>query len=207
MYSINNCMKRLFLCVCLLITSCSWHVIEKQTEPVSQAVYATKDSIDAARIDLADTYINQATRLIAPPKNRIAITSIYQESPKSLTPVIANNKLTETKSRVVIVPEQYKNQHVVVVGTEEYDTLRKDANTAKQLQDDLRNAMENNESITQELQNQKRIHDELLARYTAIQVDYEKTKNTLLKRNIFIGVLLLINGAYIFLRIRGLIPV
>jgi len=200
-------MKKLILSICLLVTSCTWHVIEKQTEPVSQAVYATKDSIDAARIDLADTYINQATRLIAPPKNRITITSIYKEAPKSQTPVVANNKLTETKSRVVIVPEQYKNQHVVVVGTEEYDLLRKDAETAKQLQDDLRNAMENNESITQELQNQKRIHDELLARYTAIQVDYEKVKNTLLKRNVFIGILLLINGVYIFIRIRGLIPV
>ena len=35
---------------------------EKQTEAVSQSVYATKDSIDLARIDLAESYINETVK-------------------------------------------------------------------------------------------------------------------------------------------------
>jgi len=50
---------------------------EKQTEAVSRTVYATKDSIDNARIELAEEYINQTIKLIKPPKNRITIEPIY----------------------------------------------------------------------------------------------------------------------------------
>jgi uncharacterized protein YgbK (DUF1537 family) len=62
--------------VCL--SSCTVYT-EKQSEAVSQSVYATKDSIDNARIDLAEEYINQAVKLIKPPKNRIDIQPIYTD--------------------------------------------------------------------------------------------------------------------------------
>ena len=93
----------LFLWGCTVYT-------EKQTEPVSQAVYATKDSIDAARIDLADQYISQATKLIIPPKQRIPISAVYEKKQAAL-------KTKHTNQRVVIVPSKYNNSDIVVVGS------------------------------------------------------------------------------------------
>ena len=56
----------LFLYGCTIYT-------EKQSKALSQTVYATKDSLDVARIDLADSYINQAVKIVKPPKKRIDV--------------------------------------------------------------------------------------------------------------------------------------
>ena len=61
-----------------LFSGCTVYT-EKQSEAASQTVYATKDAIDNARIDLAEQYINEAVKLIKPPKTRINIEPIYTE--------------------------------------------------------------------------------------------------------------------------------
>lgn len=75
-------MKKLLsavLCVCLLMASCAsplktyQAVQQKSNDDLSQAVYATNDSIHSGRFDLAEKYSDQSTRLIAPPANRIPI--------------------------------------------------------------------------------------------------------------------------------------
>jgi len=73
----------------LLLSGCTVYT-EKQSEAVSQTVYATKDSIDNARIDLAEQYINETVKLIKPPKKRIDIQPVYTDE-GSLT-LVKNHK-------------------------------------------------------------------------------------------------------------------
>ena len=63
-------MKRiLFVVFCFLFSSCTIYT-EKQSQALSRTIYATKDSLDEARIDLADKYSAEATRLVKPPKKK-----------------------------------------------------------------------------------------------------------------------------------------
>lgn len=70
--------KIIALFAIVFLSGCTVYT-EKQTEAVSQTVYATKDSIDNARIDLAEQYINETARLVKPPKNRINIQPVYTD--------------------------------------------------------------------------------------------------------------------------------
>lgn len=67
----------LIICGLILLTSCTIYT-EKQTEALSRVVYATKDSLDQGRIDLADEYSKESTRIVKPPKNRIKIDPIFE---------------------------------------------------------------------------------------------------------------------------------
>ena len=84
----------------IFLTGCATKIkyVEKQSEELSQAVYGTKDSINVARIDLAERYINQASRLVAPPKNRVNVEAIVKSK---------NEKETE---RVLILPNSNKKE-------------------------------------------------------------------------------------------------
>ena len=78
-------MKALLLSIlsCLLLCSCATpHGLKTQVAVdarLSEAVYATRDSMDAGRFDLAYKYSNEAARLVSPPKKRIPIASIYAD--------------------------------------------------------------------------------------------------------------------------------
>ena len=71
------------LILSLFLFGCTVYT-EKQSNALSQTVYATKDSLEAARIDLADSYINEAVKIVKPPKKRIAVEAIY----KNVNPTI-----------------------------------------------------------------------------------------------------------------------
>ena len=116
-------------------TSCTIYT-EKQSEALSRTVYATKDSIDAARIDLADKYANESTRIVKPPKKRIDVQPVYK---KNIDNISSQSKVRPTvinKQRVVIIPEKYRNDTVVVVSSEEYQQLLKDKETYEQIEKD-----------------------------------------------------------------------
>ena len=76
--------------VLFLFSGCTVYT-EKQSEAVSQNVYAANDSISKARVDLAQFYSNETTRFIKPPKHPIKINAVL---PASLS--IRNKKLTLT---------------------------------------------------------------------------------------------------------------
>jgi len=119
----------------LLLSSCTVYT-EKQSEALSKVVYASRDSMEAARIDLADKYVTETTRLVRPPKNRIKIESIYQKSVQQHIETIGSGSNREpipvNKQRMVIIPEKYRADTVVVVSTEEYQRLLKDKETFAQ---------------------------------------------------------------------------
>lgn len=192
----------LFLCGCTVYT-------EKQSEALSQTVFATKDSIDKARIDLADFYVDQASRIVKPPKKRIEINSVYKPSaPTTTIPVLnTSNKKTpeynQSKQRIVIIPEKYKNDTVIVVSSEEYSQLLKDKQIFAQLQKDTENITEAKKVVDEELIKQMQYADKMVQDLNIMQKKLVEKDLAILQRNIVIVVLSSLIGIGIYLRFKG----
>jgi hypothetical protein len=151
----------LIICSLFFLTSCTIYT-EKQSEALSRSVYASKDSIENARFDLADLYVNESSRLVKPPKKRIEIKSIFK---KNIDVIATQLKTTPTiinKQRVVIIPEKYKSDTVVVVSSIEYEQLLKDKEVYSQIEKDLNNLSETKIFIDQELIKQKQYNDKMV---------------------------------------------
>jgi hypothetical protein len=182
---------------------------EKQSEALSQTVFATKDSIDKARIDLADFYVDQASRIVKPPKKRIEINSVYKPSaPTTTIPVInTSNKKTpeynQSKQRIVIIPEKYKNDTVVVVSSEEYSQLLKDKQIFAQLQKDTENITEAKKFVDEELIKQMQYADKMVQDLNIMQKKLVEKDLAILQRNIVIVVLSSLIGIGVYLRFKG----
>jgi hypothetical protein len=166
---------------------------EKQTEAVSQSVYATKDSIDLARIDLAESYINETVKLINPPKKRIEISAIYQK------PIHIN----DSKQRIVIVPEQYKTDKVVVVNSTDYDNLLKDKDIAIQLKKDNELLTRARSEFDAERIKQQEMQNKMVRDLNIMQKKLLEKDLAILWRNIIIAVLLAVIGGYIYIRMNS----
>lgn len=176
----------------LALSGCTVYT-EKQSEAVSQSVYATKDSIDFARIDLAESYINEAAKFINPPKNRIQINAIYQK------PISVN----DSKQRIVIVPEQYKNDKVVVVNSADYNELLKDKEIAERLKKDNQDLAKAREGFEKERQKQKEMTDKMVIKLNQQQKTILKQRLTIVWQGIAIAVLLAIIGGYVYIRMNS----
>lgn len=188
-------MKQLaVLLASVMLCSCTVYT-EKQSEALSRTVYATKDSIDLARIDLADGYINEATRIVRPPKKKIEISGIYK------TPTETN---TNTE-RVVIVPEKYKNDRVIVVGTDEYNKLLQDKSISLQLKKDNSNLLAAKAETDKELKKQAEMRDKMVRDLNAMQKSLLKKDIIILRLTIALSAVLLIFGVAIYLRIKGVL--
>jgi hypothetical protein len=176
----------------LALSGCTVYT-EKQSEAVSQSVYATKDSIDFARIDLAESYINEATKFINPPKKRIQINAIYQK------PISVN----DSKQRIVIVPEQYKNDKVVVVNSTDYNDLLKDKEIAARLKKDNEDLTKAKEGFDKELQKQKEMSDKMIIKLNEQQKTILKQRLMILWEGIIIAVLVALIVGYIYIRMNS----
>lgn len=187
-------MKRLAIlfAIAFFVNGCTVYT-EKQSEAVSQSVYATKDSIDLARIDLAESYINETTKFINPPKKRIQINAIYQK------PISVN----DSKQRIVIVPEQYKNDKVVVVNSTDYENLLKDKEIAAKLKKDNEALTKAKVDFDKERQKQKEMTDKMVIKLNEQQKTILKQRLTILWEGIVIVVLLAIIAGYIYLRMNS----
>jgi hypothetical protein len=86
----------LFLPACTVYT-------EKQSQALSRTVYATKDSLDQARIDLADKYSTETIRLVKPPKKRVEIPPVYKKTIPVLSSQSKNSPEYINKQRVLII--------------------------------------------------------------------------------------------------------
>lgn len=193
-----SCLSILFLVSCTVYT-------EKQSEALSQSVYATKDSIDYARIDLADSYSTESTRLVKPPKNRIQIQSVYKKNIDSIT---SSNKLTPTiinKQRVVIIPEKYRNDTVVVVSSQEYQQLLKDKEIYAQIEKDNTNLSDAKRVVDEELIQQANNRDKMIRDLNTMQKKLLEKDLAILQRNVIIVVLLASMSIGVYLRIKGIL--
>jgi hypothetical protein len=199
-------MKRaiLFVFIILIFNSCTVYT-EKQSEALSRTVYATKDSLESARIDLADKYSSEATRLVKPPKNRIDVQAVYK---KNIDNITSSNKVTPTvinKQRVIVVPEKYKNDTLVVVSSEEYQQLLKDKETYAQIEKDNANLIETRRTIDQELIRQMEYNDKMVKDLNIMQKKLVEKDLAILQRNVLIIILLLSIVGGVYLRIKGIL--
>ena len=190
-------MKKILLLSVLLITGCTYYT-EKQSEALSQNVYATNDSLNKARVDLAYYYSDQTTRLVKVPKKRIPIQSVYQ-----VGDVVKGTK-TGLSTRVVIVPDQYKGDKVVVVGSTEYQELLKTKAIADQLKKDNENIIKAKAETDKELAKQAEYTNKMIKDLNHLQSEIYKKDLAILWRNIIIVTLLGGIGVYIYLKMNGL---
>lgn len=178
---------------------------EKQSEALSRVVYATKDSLESARIDLADKYSTESTRLVKPPKNRIDVKAVYK---KNIDNVTSSNKATPTivnKQRVIVVPEKYKNDTLVVVSSEEYQRLLKDKETFAQIEKDNAQLIETKNVVDQELIRQMEYNDKMVRDLNLMQRKLVEKDLAILQRNIIIVTLLGSIAVGIYFRIKGIL--
>jgi len=192
----------------LLGTSSCTIYTEKQSEALSKVVYASKDSLDVARIDLTDKYITEATRIVRPPKSRIPIEAVYKKINLHINTVSSSSKLDPVpvnKQRMVIIPERYRHDTVVVVNTEEYQQLLKDKETFAQIQKDTVGLMDAKKQVDEELIRQLENRDKMINDLNVMQRKLVEKDLALLQRNlIIVGLILAICGAT-YLRIKGIL--
>ena len=199
-------MKNLFLLLfsILFLNSCTVYT-EKQSEALSRSVYATKDSLENARLDLADNYVNESTRIVKPPKKRIDIQPVYK---KTIDTISSQSKIKPTiinKQRVLIIPEKYKNDTVVVVSSEEYQQLLKDKETYEQIQKDNKTLTETKKLVDEELIRQMEFNDKMIKDLNIMQKKLVEKDLAILQRNIIIVLLLSSIGGATYLRIKGIL--
>ena len=190
-------MKKILLLSVLFITGCTVYT-EKQSEALSQNTYATNDSLNKARVDLAYYYSDQTTRLVKIPKKRINIQSVYEAGA-----VIKGTK-TGPSTRVVIVPDQYKNDKIVVVGSAEYQDLLKTKAIAQQLKRDNENILLAKTNTDKELAKQAENTNKMVIALNTMQKQLVQKDLAILWRNIIIISLLGLIGGYIYLRLNKL---
>lgn len=189
----------LFCFVLFGAPSCTVYT-EKQTEALSKVVYASKDSIDAARIDLADQYITEATRIVKPPKKRIEIEAVYKKETNTTV-----KSIVVSEKRVMIIPEKYKNDLVVVVKSEEYQNLLADKETFEQIKKDHADLAEAKKVIDDELIKQSEYRDKMVKDLNVMQRKLAEKDLIILHRDIMIVCLLATFGAGVYFKLKGII--
>lgn len=203
-------MKRLkFFCLLILcmLSSCTIYT-EKQSEALSRVVYASKDSMEAARIDLADQYVTETTRIVRPPKNRILIEAVYKKIVHHITTVSSSSKFDPvpvSKQRTVIIPEKYRNDTVVIVNTEEYEQLLKDKEIFAQIQKDNISLSDSKKLVDEELIRQMENRDKMINDLNIMQKKLVEKDLAILRRNVLIVILLGAIGGATYLRIKGIL--
>lgn len=199
--------KKIIALIIFCLTSCTVYT-EKQSEALSRVVYASKDSMDAARIDLADRYVTETTRIVRPPKNRILIDSVYKKIDHHINTVSSNSKhdpVPVSKQRTVIIPEKYRNDTVIVVNTEEYSQLLKDKEIFIQIQKDTIDLLDAKKQVDAELIRQMDNRDKMINDLNIMQKKLVEKDLAILQRNIIILGLLAAIGGATYLRIKGIL--
>jgi hypothetical protein len=203
---------------------------EKRSEALSQAVFATSDSIEAARIDLAEKYSKEAQKLAYPPKKRIEILPIItadtikheikneavkinkspnpQEKISSsiVTAVEKVNGKTEQQTVLrLVVPERLKHAKLLIENSEEWQELVKSKNFAERLKKDYDALKKLQEEIDKELQRQNEMNNKMVQQLNEMQKQLIKKDLAILKRNIIIVILLAAIAGGVYLRMKGVL--
>lgn len=186
-------MNKIFILSVFLLASCTLYT-EKQTEALSQNVYATSDSLNKKRVDLAYYYSNETTKLVKEPKHRIPIQAVYEAGS------VVKNGPKKERTEVVLVPEKYKGDKIVVVGSTEYQELLKDRAVKKQLEKDNDNLKKATKSTEDELKHQKQMYDTIVKNAETLQTRVYKLEAAVWRRNAAILGLVAIIVGYIWLR-------
>lgn len=178
---------------------------EKQSEAASKNIYATRDSINAARIDLADFYINEATKFIKPPKNPIKINTIFDNSGTTSNKPTDKKSTNSSQNRVVIVPDKYKNSKVVIVGSSEYSQLLKDNENAKKIAEDNRIKEIQISENQKEIEKQKEMSNKMVVDLNLMQKKLVQKDLTILRLYVTLAISWAIFIVAAYLRLKGVL--
>ena len=190
-------MKRVLLLLGFLLFSCTpTKFIPKDSEPLSRAVYATSDSIDLGRIDLADQYAKQAKSLVEPPKQIITI-----------KPLLSKPSSKGIPKNVIVIPASLQGMQVIVVGSQEYEDLLKIKENALIMEKDVETLKKQIEDTRNALKEQFEVKSKLLKDYENLVLQLKDKDLALLKRGVIIAGLSLLIGIYSILKIKGLLPI
>lgn len=192
----------LFLVMALgafLSPSCTVYT-EKQSEALSQAVYLADDSFELGRFDVTDVSLDNAIRIVKPPKKKIEIQAIEKFVANDLIP-----SSTPKPERIIIVPEKFKNQQVIVVNSAEYQQLLKDKKIFEQLQTDHKALTKLKLDVEQELARQVAYNNKMIEDLNKMQKELLAKRLHILKLYIVIAVMGLAIGGGIYLRIKGIL--
>lgn len=182
-----------------LSPSCTVYT-EKQSEALSQAVYLADDSFELGRFDVTDVSIDNAIRIVKPPKKKIEIQAIEKFVTNDLIP-----SSTPKPERIVIVPEKFKNQQVIVVNSAEYQQLLKDKKIFEQLQTDHKALTKLKLDIEEELARQIAYNNKMIDDLNKMQKELLIKRLHILKLYIIIAVMGLAMGGGIYLRMKGIL--
>lgn len=224
-------MKKYILIASLLIllTSCTIYT-EKRSEALSQAVYATAESINNARFDKAGPYAEQAKRLAYAPKNKITISPIITASTKKIESInkeinvknnsvnikpksVINSSIIKATSDVdqeeqvlrLVIPESLKHAKLLIENSDEWNDLMQTKKFKEQLEIDNENLKKLSSDIDAELQKQLKYNNQMIIDLNTMQKKLVEKDLAILKRNITIIVLLLLMGGGIYLRMKGIL--
>lgn len=194
-------MKNVFIILyCFLLFGCTTvKYVEKQSEELSRAVYATKDSLDYSRLDLAEKYAVESSKLVNPPKNRIQIQPIVKNT----------NNSTE---KVLIIPHSKRKDKIIFTETEEYEQLMKDVRISEQMKKDIENWELYSKEVDRKLTEQYLVNNEMIVKIQDLEKQLLTKNNLILKkdlailwRNIMIISLIGTMGVGVYLRIKGIL--
>jgi len=181
-------MKPLLLAIMLLLTSSCVNTkyVEKQSKALSVSVYAAKDSFDVGRFEYTESYLNEVCRIVIPPslKDRIKIESI-----------------TVNKQRRLIIPEKFKDQKIVITGSDEYNALLKTKEVAEQLQNDKLTLEHQVVEVNDQLENQKKVTNEMILKIASDKKIIDDQKHTIFILRMAIGGLIFLAGVLKFFKI------
>ena len=198
-------MKCLISVVCICLSSCTIYT-EKQSEALSRAVYATRDSFESARIDLADAFSAEAARIVKPPKKKITVKSIHTSEDVVVgTTDTGEPIIKQSNVRRVVVPERYKNDVVVVVNSKEYNELLKNKEIYQQLEVENESLLRFKDEVDKELTRQEQYNNKLIQDLNILQKKVVEKDLAILQRNIVILFLVGVMGAGVYLRMKGIL--
>ena len=190
-------MKKILFFALLCITGCTYYT-EKQSEALSQNVYATNDSVNKGRVDLAYYYSAETTKLVKLPKHRIPIQPIVKAGK------VIKGAQPDDSTRIIVVPAQYKGDSVVVVGSSDYQELIKTKSIAEQLKKDNVNLANDKKDTDREVVRQKDMNNKMVIDLNHLQQEVYKKDLQILWRNIIIISLFVLIAGYIYLRMNRL---
>jgi len=195
------------LALCSALMSCTMYT-EKQSEALSQTVYLADESFELGRFDVTDIALDQAVRIVKPPKKKVEVGALEKQAktkPSAVeTPTVANKQIL-SKNRVVIVPARFKSMEVIVVGSIEYQQLIEDQQNLAQLQLEHNRLTQLKQTVDEELQQQQQMNNQMVIRLNQYKEEVLSKSLTILKLQITIIVLIAAIGAGIYLRIKGIL--
>ena len=216
-------------CFLILLTSCTIYT-EKRSEALSQAVYATAESINNARFDKAGPYAEQAKRLAYAPKNKISVPPIITSNTKRIESTNKTIDVKKSSSKVktgstlnssvikattntddeeqflrLVIPESLKHAKLLIENSDEWNELLQTKKFKEQLEIDNANLKKLSNDIDTELQKQLKYNNQMVIDLNTMQKKLVEKDLLITRLYIFIFVLLLSIAGGIYLRIKGIL--